>query len=82
MGMNKADILVDCINDKLGGLVKDVDYLVIAGLVADLADLADPQATTLRAMEKERDRLLVLATKHCPKEHHDWEEIIEAASAT
>lgn len=22
------------------------------------------------------DRLLVLATKHCPKNHHDWHEIV------
>ena len=24
-------------------------------------------------------RLLVLATKHCPKGHHDWEEILRIA---
>ena len=26
-----------------------------------------------------RERLLVLATKHCPKKHHDWEEICAIA---
>ena len=25
----------------------------------------------------ERNRLLVLATKHCPKDHHDWQEILQ-----
>jgi hypothetical protein len=28
-------------------------------------------------LERERDRLLVLATKHCPKEHHDWQELLK-----
>lgn len=27
----------------------------------------------------ERDRLLVLATKHCHKTHHDWQEILRIA---
>lgn len=27
----------------------------------------------------ERNRLLVLATKHCDKEHHDWLEILRIA---
>ena len=30
-------------------------------------------------MKMERDRLLVLATKHCPKNHHDWDEILKIA---
>jgi len=30
-------------------------------------------------MQAERDRLLVLATKHCPREHHDWQEILRIA---
>jgi len=29
----------------------------------------------LRKLKTERDRLLTLATKHCPKDHHDWKEI-------
>lgn len=30
-------------------------------------------------LRKERDRLLVLATKYCPKDHHDWQEILRIA---
>lgn len=26
------------------------------------------------------ERLLVLATKHCPREHHDWQEILTLAN--
>jgi hypothetical protein len=33
----------------------------------------------LYCAEDERSRLLTLATKHCPKDHHDWAEIIEIA---
>lgn len=29
---------------------------------------------------QERDRLLVLATKHCDKSHHDWDEILKIAN--
>lgn len=32
-----------------------------------------------QALEIERDRLLVLATKHCDKTHHDWQEILRIA---
>ena len=31
----------------------------------------------LARAEKDRDRLLVLAMKHCPKQHHDWTELCE-----
>lgn len=31
-------------------------------------------------LQKERDRLLVLATKHCDKSHHDWDEILKIAN--
>lgn len=27
----------------------------------------------------ERNRLLTLATKHCPRDHHDWQEILRIA---
>lgn len=27
----------------------------------------------------ERKRLLTLATKHCPRDHHDWQEILRIA---
>lgn len=32
------------------------------------------------ALKKERDRLLVLATKHCDTSHHDWDEILTIAN--
>ena len=35
---------------------------------------------TLGAMGIKYDRLLVLATKHCPREHHDWQEILKIAA--
>lgn len=28
----------------------------------------------------QRDRLLTLATKHCDRSHHDWDEILDLAS--
>jgi hypothetical protein len=31
-------------------------------------------------LEAQRDRLLVLATKHCDKNHKDWQEIINISS--
>ena len=31
-------------------------------------------------VRRERERLLVLATKHCPKDHHDWAEILVIAN--
>ena len=36
-----------------------------------------PQAEKVRELRQERDRFLVLATKHCPKDHHDWQEILK-----
>ena len=30
-------------------------------------------------LENERDRLLVIATKHCDKSHPDWQEILRIA---
>ena len=29
-----------------------------------------------KALEKQRDRCLVIATKHCPKDTHDWYELL------
>jgi len=33
----------------------------------------------LERLMEEHKRLLVLATKHCPTNHHDWLEILEIA---
>ena len=34
----------------------------------------------LEATKAERHRLLVLATKYCPTDHHDWQEILQIAT--
>jgi hypothetical protein len=36
-------------------------------------------ASLARELERERAQLLVLATKWCPKPHHDWEKILQLA---
>lgn len=41
----------------------------------DLAWAADE----IIELSEKADRLLVLATKHCPKEHHDWQEVLRIA---
>jgi hypothetical protein len=28
-------------------------------------------------LKKQKQRLGVLAIKHCPKDHHDWDELVE-----
>lgn len=28
-------------------------------------------------VNKQLKRLMVLAVKHCPKDHHDWKEVLE-----
>lgn len=42
-------------------------------LIEDVVELT-------RGLLKDRERLLVLATKHCPSDHHDFEEIKRIAS--
>ena len=37
-------------------------------------------ALQLAILDCERERLLVLATKHCPNEHHDFDEIRQLAN--
>ncbi|MBL3601080.1 MAG: hypothetical protein JMN25_14645 [gamma proteobacterium endosymbiont of Lamellibrachia anaximandri] len=39
-------------------------------------------ARKIESMQKRQDRLLVLATKYCPREHHDWREILRIADDT
>lgn len=38
----------------------------------------DAIACLQKALEK-RNRLLVLAIKHCPREHYDWQELLRMA---
>jgi len=51
MGMNKADILADCIKDRLGNPENEEEYLKAASWVDELHALADPQAAELRNLE-------------------------------
>jgi hypothetical protein len=36
----------------------------------------------LERVAAERDRLLTLATKWCPQEHHDWQEILRISKGS
>lgn len=47
-----------------------------------LRELLDDAERDIESLTKERDewkrraeRASVLATKHCPRDHHDWQEI-------
>jgi FtsZ-binding cell division protein ZapB len=54
----------------------------LEGGIANCSKFADELMTAnkeLSARVQERDRLLTLATKHCPREHHDWQEILRIA---
>jgi len=57
MSMNLADILADSIKDSLGMLHSESEYLKAAEWVDQLAELADPQAESLRSVQRERDGL-------------------------
>lgn len=39
-------------------------------------------ANRAAVLEAQRDRLLVLATKWCPSNHHDWKEILDLGEGT
>jgi len=36
----------------------------------------------LRIKPLDLDRALVLALKHCPRDHHDWEELVKIATGS
>ena len=42
----------------------------------EVSQKIDPLWEEVRKLRKERNRLLVLATKHCPRDHHDWQELL------
>jgi hypothetical protein len=53
-----------------------VELETINKLYLELSQIAT--ATTGKELKliNERDRLLVLATKHCPHNHQDWKEVL------
>lgn len=53
----------------------EVTALTIKGWQQENAELQDEIAR----LRTDRDRLLVLATKHCDRNHHDWQEILKIA---
>jgi len=48
-------------------------------LFLELSQIATATTAKELRLEKDRRRLLVLATKHCPADHHDWPEILRLA---
>lgn len=53
MGMNNADILAICIKDEIERFCQSERYLLrMCDWVDQLAELADPQAETLRTYQK------------------------------
>lgn len=48
-------------------------------LLAQIEKLGRVIASGINDADDDKDRLLVLATKHCPKNHHDWQEIMQIA---
>jgi hypothetical protein len=48
-------------------------------LLAQIEKLGRVIASGINDADADKDRLLVLATKHCPRDHHDWQEIMRIA---
>ena len=59
----------------------DLNYL--DGLKAIPSTWYCPECTQpiITLKQKEHERLMILAVKHCPKNHHDWEEVLELTTA-
>ena len=51
------------------------------GFLGALSNLYARMRAERDEIREERDRLLVLATYHCPREHHDWQELLQIAGA-
>jgi nitrate reductase NapAB chaperone NapD len=82
---NRGDWVV--IQSKYPDMVKDllaqigkVERVIASSLTDDDADEYDGLYGHKKVDDKS-ERLLVLATKHCPKEHHDWQEILRIYGA-
>ena len=66
------------LKDKIASYVIDYPrFEESANEVADLILLAVREHDKSRndVLDKANERLAVLAVKHCPSKHHDWEEI-------
>jgi len=53
------------------------NFHLLLGALSNLYTSVHAERDVLR---EERERLLVLATKHCPRGHHDWQEILRIAA--
>ena len=51
-------------------------------VIGDIVDLMQQRIEELEVVKAERDRLLTLATKYCPTDHHYWQEILRIACDT
>ena len=52
---------------------------IMKDLLDQIGKLERVIASGVNGNDPDKERLLVLATKHCPKEHHDWLEIMHIA---
>ena len=55
------------------------DNLSFNAFLGALSNLYTRIHSECEMLREERDRLLVLATKHCPRDHHDFSEILNIA---
>lgn len=69
----------DHAGDARGNEYRWQDYRTVAVKVLDV--FHGTPCEQIRHKEK-LDRLLTLATKHCPRDHHDWSEIVKIAEGT
>jgi len=53
---------------------------LLCGLREKFSENAEQFDSLMVEMLAKNDRLLVLATKHCPQDHHDWDEILKLAN--
>ncbi len=49
----------------------------VAGWGNTMRDAAD----RIAELEQPQERLMVLALKHCPQDHHDWPEVVKLTAA-
>ncbi len=69
----------DMMKDLLAQIGK-VERVIASSLTEDDADCYE-EFYGHEKVDDKADRLLVLASKHCPKDHHDWLEILQLSGA-
>ncbi len=69
------------ITDRYTKNAKDFDQIVVDTfkIIEGKNELIKELRKRNNGLEKSRGRLLTLATKHCPQEHHDWSELLDLA---